>query len=510
MTELPEINALQRLEQAVASSEKAGVDRSVVEVRIGARDLERAARSLADVPARFADLFISAEDGGLTLRLVYALDHDARYLVVSSPLEGDEYVLSSDTIPAAFIEECEAFEKFGVLPRGGKPLNRVVMPPHAELGFPLSGGRRRIEPRTARAPHFVKGEAFEFPSGPVRVVGWESLYMGLVTTGEEVLDLYLFHWHKHRGVERRLIGLDPTRALFLVERADGLSAVGNGLAFCRAVEAIAGVAPPLSAASARAVALELERLYNHANSIAMLCQTTGLSVGQAQAEIVLERLLRLNLAAFGHRYLFGILAPGGVTCGPDRAAVRMLLPGICAELRLTIESLLKTNSHVDRLEATGIVSGEAARRLALVGPVARASGCNLDSRQDHPFSPYDEQRPRVPSYGTGDALARMRVFAAEISESERLILALLDQSGEAQARVGTGAGAALGWAESARGEALAWVARDAEGKIAEVRLRPASVRNWRAFDDAVRAQNVFTDVAIIEASFGLTVAGFAR
>jgi Ni,Fe-hydrogenase III large subunit len=41
-------------------------------------------------------------------------------------------------------------------------------------------------------------------------------------------------------------------------------------------------------------------------------------------------------------------------------------------------------------------------------------------------------------------------------------------------------------------------------------VRPASVRNWRAFDDAARAQNVFTDIPIIEASFGLTVAGFAR
>jgi Ni,Fe-hydrogenase III large subunit len=49
-----------------------------------------------------------------------------------------------------------------------------------------------------------------------------------------------------------------------------------------------------------------------------------------------------------------------------------------------------------------------------------------------------------------------------------------------------------------------------EGRIRRARLRPASVRNWRAFDDAARAQNVFTDIPIIEASFWLTVAGFAR
>ena len=49
-----------------------------------------------------------------------------------------------------------------------------------------------------------------------------------------------------------------------------------------------------------------------------------------------------------------------------------------------------------------------------------------------------------------------------------------------------------------------------DGRIDQARLRPASVRNWRAFDDAARAQNVFTDIPIIEASFWLTVAGFAR
>ncbi len=507
---LQQTDALQLLRNAVSSLDVVKAGKPTIEVRIAAHDLKRAAQSLNRATSRFADLFVSVEGDGLVLQLVYAFDKDATYVVLSAPVENHEYALLSDIVPAAFIEECEAFEKFGVLPRGAKPLNRVVMPPQAELEFPLSGGHRRIKPRTARARHFVQGEAFEFPFGPVRVAGWESLYMGLVTTGEEVLDLYLFHWHKHRGIEHRLNGLDPQRALFLVERAEGLSAVGNGLAFCRAVEAIAGVELPAKVACARAVALELERLYNHAAAIAMLCQTTGLNVGQAQAEIVLEQLLRLNLAAFGHRYLFGILAPGGVRRGPDREAVRMLLPNICAELRRVVDALLKTNSHLDRLEATGIVDHETARRLALVGPVARASGCVVDSRTDHPFAPYDQQKPRVPVQEAGDALARMQIFVAEIDEAERLIDRLVDEADQGQTEFGPAHGAALGWAESPRGESLVWVALNADGKIVSARLRPASVRNWRAFDDAVRAQNVFTDVPIIEASFWLTVAGFAR
>ena len=182
----------------------------------------------------------------------------------------------------------------------------------------------------------------------------------------------------------------------------------------------------------RAVALELERLYNHAAATAALCQATGLSVGQAAAEIALERLLRVNAAAFGHRYLFGVIEPGGVSRAPEAGVLRRELPGAYGELRRAADALLRTNSFVDRLEACGILTAEQARRPG------------------------------------------------------------------------------LGWAESPRGEVLAWVALGEDGRITRARLRPGSARNWRGFDDACRSQNVFTDIPIIEASFWLTVAGMAR
>jgi Ni,Fe-hydrogenase III large subunit/NADH:ubiquinone oxidoreductase subunit C len=461
--------------------------------------------------ARLADLF--AEDGSgdkVVLRSVYALDTESRYLVLECEIDADHFPPLSDLDPAAFIEECEIYEQYGVRPDNGRPLNRVLVPPHRSDRFPRLG---RLEgKRLARdyQPHVVSGEAFEFPFGPVRVVGWESLYMGLVTTGEEVLDLYLFHWHKHRGVEQRLAGLDPEEATFFVERADGLSSVGDTVAFCRAIECATGTEPPAAAAHTRAVALELERIYNHAAAIAAMCQTTGLSVGQARSEIVLERLLRCNLAAFGHRYLFGVAAPCGVRRGPDADEIRRLLPGILDEFRYLVQALLVTNSYVDRLEATGIVPADDARRLSLVGPVARASGQAIDVRRDHPTGVGDEPSPRVAPREGGDALARMRVMVDEVEEAARLIDAHLTEAGSGAEPVAPLAGSGLGWAESPRGEALAWVSLDEDGRLVRVRLRPASVRNWRAFDDAARAQNVFTDIPIIEASFWLTVAGFAR
>jgi Ni,Fe-hydrogenase III large subunit len=461
--------------------------------------------------ARLADLYAhDSGDGQLILRSVYALDGESRYLVLEGELDGDHFPPLSDLDPAAFIEECEIYEQYGVRPDNGRRLNRVLVPPHRADRFPRLG--RREGRRLARdyEPHVVSGEAFEFPFGPVRVAGWESLYMGLVTTGEEVLDLYLFQWHKHRGIERRLVGLDPDRATFFAERADGLSSVGDTVAFCRAVEMATGIEVPPPAAHTRAVALELERIYNHAAAVAALCQATGLSVGQARSEIVLEELLRLNLAAFGHRYLFGVVCPGGVRREPDADQILALLPPALDQFRYVVDALLVTNSHVDRLESTGTVSPEDAHRLSLVGPVARASGHAIDVRHDHPTGVEDEPAPQIATREGGDALARMRVMVDEVEESARLIDAHLSEAGPGPERVRAGVGAGLGWAESPRGEALAWVSLDSDGRIDRARLRPASVRNWRAFDDAARAQNVFTDIPIIEASFWLTVAGFAR
>jgi Ni,Fe-hydrogenase III large subunit len=491
-------------------------DGPVITASVAVADLEAAARRIAAHPgARLADVFASIPetDGPVTLRLVWALDGDRNYLITESAVDGERYPPLSEIAPAAFAEECEIYEQFGIRPSGSRPLNRVALPPGAGPDWPRLGRAPAEQPRDVHAPHHVGGHAFEFPFGPVRQVAVESLYYGLVTSGEELVDLYLFTWHKHRGVEWRLRGMTPGEALFYVERTEGLGAVGNSWAFAAAVEAALGLEPPAQAMAARAIALELERLYNHAAATAALCQSTGLVIGQAAAEIALERLLRVNAAVFGHRYLFGVVDIGGTRADLDAAALRRDLPGAYGELERAAAALLSTNSFLDRLEATGVLTEETARRLGLVGPVARATGLAVDTRADHPVRPYSEFPPDVAVQATGDVLARFRVMLAEAAKSVRLVGEISGTGpgpGLAVTRGGQAGGCGLGWAESSRGEALAWVALDDSGQITRARLRPAAVRNWRGFDDACRSQNVFTDIPIIEASFWLTVAGTSR
>lgn len=491
----------------------------------GAREEGRPVSELVRVPgSRLADFFGDVEGDRVVLRLVYAVDSGpCAYEVLEWPVVGSTYPSVSLLDPAGFVEECEIYEQFGVRPEGERPLNRLVVPPGAGHGFPRLGAPPPREGREPHAPHYVTGEAFEFPFGPVRSVAQESLYVGLVTSGEEVLDLYLLMWHKHRGLERRLRAMSLDKALFLVERAEGLSAVANSWAFCRAAESVLGLVVPEAVERERGIALELERIYNHAGAVAALSQATGLSVGQAQAEIALEELLRVNLGAFGHRYLFGTVAVGAMGRELDEEALSHRLPQAYGELRRVIESLWSTNSFMDRLEACGTVTNEEARRLGLVGPVARAAGVDLDTRRDHVFGPYAHTGVNVAVKERGDVLARMQVMADEAEESVRLIHELAgggQQGGQAEGLNATGGpggeggagrpGAALGWCESPRGESLVWLSLEGDRAVRRARLRPGTLRNWRAFDDAARSRNVFTDVPIIEASFWLTVAGFAR
>ena len=485
---------------------------AVARINISVDLLGTISHELATVhDARLADLFGEVTDNeSLMLRVVYAFDRVGRYVVVEAEFDGERYPSLSDFDPAAFVEECELYEQFGVTPENDKRLNRLLAPPHQ--GDRVVAGARQERTRSKRKyePHVVSGEAFEFPFGPVRAAGWESLYMGLVTTGEEVLDLYLMPWHKRRGLERLLVGRDPDRASFLVERVEGLCAVGNTLAFSRAVETATGLEVPGAVQRTRCLALELERIYNHVAAIAATCQATGLSVGQARVELVLEQLLRLNAAVFGHRYLFGVICPGGVLRDANTTDLQPTLAAILAELRGVIDGLLHTNSYMDRLEATGIVTPEKAKALSLVGPVARAAGQDLDVRRDHPTS-RDEAGPgRVPVGEEGDALARIRVMVQEIQEAAALVDSHSSRTGAGRLEIPAISGEGLGWAETPRGETLVWVALDDQGRVRFARVRPGSARNWRAFDDAARARNVFTDIPIIEASFWLTVAGYAR
>ncbi len=330
----------------------------------------------------------------------------------------------------------------------------------------------------------------------------------LETVGEDVIHTIPRFFYKYRGVEKIAEGQQADRALLLAERFSGTSAFAHGMGFCQAVEAVCGTTVPPRARALRTILAELERLRHHAAAITGICNSTALAVATSQAALIEEDLLRLTCAATGHRYLFGVVAPGGLA--------RDLSDETCTELATAVESIAKklrdlhqmlrySSSFLDRLEEVGIISNETAVSYGLVGPIARASGLSRDIRKLFPYAGYRAVEFEVPVEQEGDGYARLRILFHEAEQSARTIRRTVPglPAGPVGSRAEWRAGAALGTVEAPLGAAFHWVRLREDGTVARYRITPPSFANWHGFHLA--AENfAFQDFPIILASFGLS------
>ena len=422
----------------------------------------------------------------------------------------------SDLVHAADWHERETEDLFGLVFEGHPRLGEFVLHEDWPEGTnpmrkSFDAGRRN-EPRGDvlwEPPKVVEATgAFAMPVGPVYSGFAESAHFLLETVGEDVITAIPRFFYKYRGVEKIAEGRTPEDALLLAERFSGSSAFAHGLAFCQAVEAIAGVAPPPRALRLRTMLAELERLRHHAAAIKGICESTGLAVATSQAALIEEDLLRLTGAVVGHRYLFGALVPGGLARDlADERCHRLAAAAQQAGGRLSeLERMLDyTSSFLDRLEEVGNVSRSQARDYGLVGPIARASNLSRDLRQAAPYAAYDELDFIVPTETEGDGYARLRILFREVEQSVAIIAqaAAALPAGAVATPVTPQEGAALGIAEAPLGATVHWVRLDGEGRIARYRPTPPSFANWHGFHLA--AENfAFQDFPIIMATFGLS------
>ena len=197
------------------------------------------------------------------------------------------------------------------------------------------------------------------------------------TGGEDVAYCAQRLFFKRRGAERRICEVPLELAVLVAERVSGTSSVAHALAFSGAVETLGETEVPRRAQAIRRILAELERLYNHLEATVRECEDASLSVAQAQFAALKEQLHRLAGALIGHRYLRGVVVPGGTRIDLDANAVDLISSSLSQwkrEWRRVLAVLLRTDSFLDRLVSTGPLSTEDARDFACVGPVARGSG----------------------------------------------------------------------------------------------------------------------------------------
>jgi formate hydrogenlyase subunit 5 len=468
----------------------------------------------------FATLVVEEEAASWFLRYIFYGEFGSGqvHVTVRLPLSETTIPSISRQIHAADWQEREIEDLFGLQFEGHPRLGDFVLheewpegvnPMRASFDSARAYPHRESEPAWRPQTIVEAPGTFMMPIGPVYSDHAESAHFSLETVGEDVLRTIPRFFYKYRGLEKIAESQSIDRVLLLAERFSGTSAFAHSLAFCQALEEICGVQVPKRAQALRVFLSELERLRHHMAAIAGICQSTALAVATSQVGILEEEVLRLTCRYFGHRYLFGLNLPGGLSVdladevwkGISEAAWDIL-----EKLKELHEMLRFTSSFLDRLEEVGVVSRDKAVSYGLVGPVARASGVSSDLRVVQPYAYYgDHLKFYVPREVEGDGYARLRVLFSEAEQSVNLMHQVSSSlpAGPVKTELDPTPGSCLGWVEAPAGATFHWVRLDEEGRVSRYRVMTPSFVNWHGFHLAAE-DFAFQDFPIIMATFALS------
>ena len=359
----------------------------------------------------------------------------------------------------------------------------------------------------------VEGDGVhEVAVGPIHAGIIEPGHFRFSVMGENVLRLEQRLGWKHKGIERRFVGMALAEGAALAGRVCGDSTVAYAWAYCQAAEAIGGMLPPPRALWLRALLLERERVANHLGDLGYLGNDVALAFGLAQFSRLREDWLRLNAKLFGHRLLIDRIVPGGVAidlAGDGTLAIIEQCQSVAGEVRRLKKIYDEHAGLQDRFLSTGRVTPQLARRLGVIGLAGRASAQDWDLRCNHPVEPYDQLETRMAIERNGDVAARALVRFSEIAESLRLIQAFAAglPAGALRTDVHSAPDArGFGWVEGWRGDVLVALATGADGKLRRGHCHDPSWQNWPALEHAV-IDNIVPDFPLINKSFNLAYAG---
>jgi Ni,Fe-hydrogenase III large subunit/Ni,Fe-hydrogenase III component G len=456
---------------------------------------------------------------GLAIEVVLTGPGQLTRLRAELPLSEPSYPSLTPVVPAAVWDEREVKDLFGIVALGHPDPRRLLLHERWPTGYhpmrkdvpanfhpPLADGRY--------VPFEVDGEGvYQLPVGPIHAGVIEPGHFRFSAVGERVLHLDARLGFTHRGLEKLVEGRTFGEALPVVERACGVCTVTHALAYSQAVEDLTGTAIPARARWARIVLAELERLYNHVGEMGNICAGIGFQPGIARLGVLRERLLRLNEGITGHRYLMGLVGPGGLRIDLDRQGIAELaavLDEVNRALAASVRSVVRSEGVMSRLRGTGVVSRSLASTLGATGITAKASGLPDDLRRDAPYGGYAELEFGAAATTTGDVAARFHARAQEAHATMSLITQALGRLDDGAFRAPLASQPPLGataiaGVEGPRGASYVWLRAGENGTVDRCHLRSASYANWPVVAAAVPGDLV-PDFPLINKSFELCYA----
>ncbi len=458
--------------------------------------------------SRVAALFAAPKGSQLSLFAVLAETNRGNISVISAPVLKSYPSLTLEC-PQVHLFEREMAEEWGIEPEGHPWLKPVRFP----RGFQTN--RTDTDTTSPQMNFFsIKGEeVHEVAVGPVHAGIIEPGHFRFQCHGETVHHLEIVLGYQHRGIEARLKNGPDKRTLHYLETLAGDTTIGHAGTYCRLLEALTRCHIPARAQAIRDIALELERLANHVGDLGAMAGDIGFLPTMSFCGRIRGNILNLTALICGNRFGRRLVIPGGTAYDLDQPLIQRLHTELTAAMQdaaSAINLLWTTPSVLARFENTGILPPETAVEIGMVGPAARASGLQLDTRYNFPFGIYQFNQIPVSTWHTGDIFARAFTRWLEIQRSAEFIHEQLDSLPPEKVCVPEKEllpeHLAVSLTEGWRGEICHVALTDFSSRFSAYKIIDPSFHNWLGLALAMRGQQI-SDFPLCNKSFNLSYCG---
>jgi NADH-quinone oxidoreductase subunit D len=351
--------------------------------------------------------------------------------------------------------------------------------------------------------------------GPQHPATHGVLRLRMTLDGERIQHCEPIIGYMHRGVEKLFEVRDYRQIIMLANRHDWLSAFSSELGVALAVEDMLGIEVPERATWIRTLLAELNRVLNHLMFMGSYPIELGAITPMFYAFRERETLQEVMEEVSGGRMHYMFNRVGGLKEDIPAGWLGRTTDAVAAvRTRLQqIEDLILGNEifHA-RTVGIGVLSPELIHAYGVSGPIARASGVDLDLRRDEPYLAYGELTDvlRVPTRTAGDSFSRFEVLVEQAKASLDLADACIARirdlpSGPVNVRlpkiVKAPEGSTYVWTENPLGLNGYYLVSRGEKTPWRLKLRTASFNNIAVLPEIVSGCLIGDLIAILGSMF---------